>query len=65
MSVGPVYFSKGLVINYGDGGYKTGGGHVKLYPCERGGGGAGKVLAMLKGGGGKFWGSFFCGSLKF
>ena len=33
-------------------GYKTGGGHVKFYPYERGGGGADNVLPMLKGGGG-------------
>ena len=35
-------------------------GHVKFYPYEKGGG-AEKVLAMLKGGGGhnKFWGSFY------
>ena len=34
----------------GRGGYKTrgGGGHVKFYPYEKGGG-AEKVLAMLKG----------------
>ena len=38
----------------GSGGYKTGeggGGHVKFYPYEKRGGGAEKVLAMLKGGG--------------
>ena len=29
-----------------------GGGHVKFYPYEKGGGGAEIVLAMLKGGGG-------------
>ena len=34
-----------------------GGGHVKFYPYEKGGG-AKKVLAMLKGGHNKFWGSF-------
>ena len=29
---------KGLVTNYGEGGYKTGGGgHVKFYPYEKGG----------------------------
>ena len=27
-----------------------GGGHLKCYPYEKGGGGAEKVLAMLKGG---------------
>ena len=33
---------------------------MKIYPYEKGGG-AEKVLAMLKGGGGhkKFWGSFY------
>ena len=31
-------FCKGLVTNYGEGGYKTGGGgHVKFYPFEKGG----------------------------
>ena len=32
--------AKGLVTNYGEGGgeYKTGGGHVKFYPYEKGGG---------------------------
>ena len=55
MSVGPVYFSKGLVINYGDGGYKTGGGHVKLYPCEMGGGG-GKSFSYAEGWGGQVLG---------
>ena len=51
--------NKGLVTNYGGGGYKTGGGHVKFYPYEKGGG---EVLAMLKGGGGghtKFWDRFY------
>ena len=35
----PFQFVKGLVTNYGEGGggYKTGGGHVKLYPYEKGG----------------------------
>ena len=35
-------------------------GNVKFYPYEKGGG-AKKVLAMLKGGGGhkQFWGSFY------
>ena len=44
----------------GGGGYKTGrgvGGHVKFYPYEKGG--AEKVLAMLKEGHNKFWGSFY------
>ena len=25
----------GLVTNYGEGGYKTGGGHVKFYPAAQ------------------------------
>ena len=33
------------------GGYKMGGGHVKFYSYEKWGGGAEKVVAMLKGGG--------------
>ena len=41
----------------GRGGYKTDGGHVMLYPVQKGGaqkgGGAEKVLAILKGGGHK------------
>ena len=53
-----------MVTNYGKGGgvYKTGGGggHVKFYPCEKGGGGMDKVLAMLKGGRHKkLWGRFY------
>ena len=52
----------------GAGGYKTGvGGHVKFYPNEKGGG-AGKVLAMLKVGGGggaqQVLGKFLRSSLK-
>ena len=45
--------TKGLVTNYGEagGGYKTGRGHVKFYPYQRGEGGANKLLAMLRGGG--------------
>ena len=54
---------KGLVTNYGEGGYKTGGGGGmwSFTPTKRGGG-AEKVSAMLKGRGGrhtKFWGSFY------
>ena len=45
--------TQGLVTNYGEGGYKTGWGDVKLYPFEKGGG-AEKVLSMLKGGHNKF-----------
>ena len=43
------FLVKGLVTDYGEGGYKTGGrgGHVKFYPSEMGGG-AEKVLAILK-----------------
>ena len=44
--------TKGLVTNYREVGYKTGGGQVKFYPYEKEGGGAEKVLAMMKGGGG-------------
>ena len=50
------YQARGLVINYGEGGggrwlHKgRGGGHVKFYPQDKGGGWAEKVLAMLKGG---------------
>ena len=33
----------------GGGATEREGGHVKFYPYERGGGGAEKVLAMLKG----------------
>ena len=53
---------KGLVTNYGEGGggYKTGGGGGmwSFTPTKRGGG-ADKVLAKLKGGHNKFWGSFY------
>ena len=46
--------TKGVVINYWEGGYKTEGGGVKLYPYKKGGGG---VLEILKGGWGttSFW----------
>ena len=46
---------KGLVTNYGEGG-----GHVKFYPYEKGGGGE-NSLSHAEGGRGaahKFWGSF-------
>ena len=53
-----VRVTKGLVTNYREGGYKTGGGgvHVKFYPYKKGG--AEKVLAMLKAEHKEFWGSF-------
>ena len=38
---------------------RGGGGHVKFYPHEKGGGGAEKVLVMLKRGHNKFRGSFY------
>ena len=44
-----------MVTNYGEGGYKTGGGHVKFYPYEKGGGGGaevGKSFSHAEGGGG-------------
>ena len=49
-----------MVTNYGEGGLQNGrgGGHVKFYPYEKGGG-AEKVLAILKGGHKKFWGRFY------
>ena len=50
---------KGLVTNYGEGGYKTGGGAREVLPLRKGGGGSEKVSAMLKGGHKKFWGSFY------
>ena len=50
----PRLVHKGLVIDYGEeGSNKTGGGHVKFYPYEKGGGGEVDTFsAMLKGGGG-------------
>ena len=49
-----------MVINYGEGGRLQNGrgGHVKFYPYEKGGG-AEKVLAILKGGHKQFWGRFY------
>ena len=41
----------------GRGGYKTGGGAREVLPLRKRG--AEKVLAMLKGGHKKFWGSFY------
>ena len=46
---------KGVVTNYGEGG--GGGGQVKFYPTKKRGGGAEKVLAILKGGHTQFYGS--------
>ena len=42
-------------------------GNVNFYPYEKKGGGAEKVLAMLKGGGGHktFWGSFYAVAWSF
>ena len=34
-------------------------GALEVLPLRNGRGGAGKVLAMLKGGHNKFWGSFY------
>ena len=53
--------AKGLVTNYreGAGGYKMGGGgHVKFYPYERGGGGR-KSFSHDEGGRKTFLGSFY------
>ena len=48
----------GLVTIYGEGGYKTGGGGAcEVFPLRKGR--LTKVLAMLKGGHKKFWGSFY------
>ena len=44
---------KGLVTNYGEGGglqNGRGGGHLKFYPYEKGGGGGGKSFSHSKGG---------------
>ena len=60
----PFIPSKGLVTNYGEGGwgYKTGGvGAREVLPLWKGGGGGGKSFSHAEGGGGahnKFWGSF-------
>ena len=49
---------RSLITGRGD--YKTGGGHVKFYPSEKG---DGKSVSHAEGGGGgghnKFWGSFY------
>ena len=48
---------KGLVTNYGGGATKQeGGGHMKFYPYEKGGG---KSLSHAEGGAKKFWGIFY------
>ena len=50
--------SKGVVINYGEGGAtKREGGAREVLPLLKGG--AEKVLAILKGGHKKFWGRFY------
>ena len=58
-----ILHDKGLVTNYGEGGYQQEGGHVKFYPYEKGG--AKKVLAMLTGVHNKFWGRFYTLALGF
>ena len=51
----------GLATNYGQGGYKTGGGHVRFYPLK----GGRKGFSHAEGGGGqKVLGYLLCGSLK-
>ena len=57
---GAVFRDWSLITGRGGGGAtqrEGGGGHMKFYPYENGGG-AEQVLAMLKGGYNKFWGSF-------
>ena len=49
------FTDKGLVTNYGEGGYTMGGGHVKFYPYKKRGG---KSFSHAKGGHKRFWGSF-------
>ena len=46
-----------LITGKGGGGYKMGGGACEVLPLRKGG--AEKLLAMLKGGHNKFWGSFY------
>ena len=41
------YHTEGVVTNYGEGGYKTGGGASEVLPLLRG---SENVFAMLKGG---------------
>ena len=51
--------TKGVVINYGEGGAtkREGGGAREVLPLRKGG--AEKVLAILKEGHKKFWGRFY------
>ena len=56
--------TKGLVTNYGEGGAtKREGGAREVLPLRKGV--AEKVLAILKGGHKKFWGSFYAVALSF
>ena len=50
---------KGLVTNYGEGGYKTGGGGEALPLRKEGRGGRTKLSHAEGGGHNKFWGSFY------
>ena len=57
------YYSQDRLVRYwslitggGGGGYNTGGGHMKFDSYDKGG--SEKVLATLKGGHKRFWGSF-------
>ena len=47
-----VFYSKGLVTNYGEGrgGYKTGGGACEVLPLRKGGGGGGTSFSHAEGG---------------
>ena len=42
----------------GRGGLQNGGGHMKFYPYEKGGGGGGKSVSHAEGGHKTFWGGF-------
>ena len=53
-----IFMDWSLIMGRG-GATKREGGHVKFYPYEKRGGGGRKVLAILKGGHKKFWGSFY------
>ena len=50
---------RSLITGGGGGATKWEGGHVKFYPSKKRGGGAEKVLAMLKEGGTKSFGVIF------